>query len=309
MYNFSTQQKKYALGNITIGGQPGENPTVLMGTVFYGKRYRDMTAQIREEVEEYVQKQKEISEETGNPGILDVFVDSEEHIPERLGMMLDLIDPKEPFSVDIPEAEVRIAALEWLSQQGELHRVIYNSINLGITEEEKRCLGEHTPGASIVLGYNPRDSSTDGRLAILDNGAGLVEGGLIKTAKDAGIEKILLDTAATSFGNFSAEALRAVPAMKSKWGYPVGCSIHNTVESWKWLRQKRKDDPTLYKVCDIGSNGPLIVLGANWLVYGPVSSAPIAFPFAAMMDIIISEGAEEYFAISHSEKHPRERLM
>ncbi|MFH2044152.1 MAG: tetrahydromethanopterin S-methyltransferase subunit H, partial [Pseudomonadota bacterium] len=35
MLTFTQEQKTYTIGDVTIGGQPGENPTVLMGSIFY----------------------------------------------------------------------------------------------------------------------------------------------------------------------------------------------------------------------------------------------------------------------------------
>ncbi|MCK4717299.1 MAG: tetrahydromethanopterin S-methyltransferase subunit H, partial [Thermoplasmata archaeon] len=192
--------------------------------------------------------------------------------------------------------------------QGALDRVLYNSMNLGITEEEKEAIRSHPPKAAIVLGYNPRDLSTDGRMGILGHGSGMVEGGLIEMALECGIENLLLDTAATPFDHKAAETLRSIPAMKNRWGYPVGCSIHNTVESWLWLKKRRKENRELYNICDIGSNGLTIVLGADYMVYGPVSNAPFAFPFVGMVDKLVSEGAEEYFGVEPPEIHPRSRM-
>ena len=37
MYNYETEQKVLEIGNVKIGGQPGENPIVAIGTVFYAK--------------------------------------------------------------------------------------------------------------------------------------------------------------------------------------------------------------------------------------------------------------------------------
>ncbi|MDG6219825.1 MAG: hypothetical protein QCI38_00060 [Candidatus Thermoplasmatota archaeon] len=310
MYSFSTSQKRYNMGNIHFGGQPGELPTLLLGSVFYGKRYASPSKDILDGVERDISAQRALSETTGNPGILDVFIDDEKNIEPRLSFVLERLHPEEPFAIDIPEPEVRMEALRYLGKRDELWRVIYNSLNLGITDGEREILQSYTPRAAILLGYNPRDLSTDGRMGILDHGASMVEDGLIATAKDLGIEILLLDTAATPFNHMAAETLRAIPAMKNKWGYPVGCSIHNTVESWKWLKGRKKEDPDLYRLCDVGSNGLAVLLGADYMVYGPASSAPYVFPYVAMVDKLVSEGAEEYFGVEpmNKEAHPRSRL-
>ena len=40
MYSFATEQRIAEVGHVKVGGQPGELPTVLFGTVYYGKRFK-----------------------------------------------------------------------------------------------------------------------------------------------------------------------------------------------------------------------------------------------------------------------------
>jgi len=305
MYSFAKEQRIIELGHFKIGGQPGELPTVLFGTVFYGRKFRDMPSQ---EIKALIEQQASFSDLTGNPAVVDVFIAKEEQIAMRLDLVLDTISDNHSFSIDVPEAEVRIKALEHLHSIGVLDRTIYNSLNLGVTKEEVQALKEHTPKSAVVLGYNPRDLSTDGRINIIENGSGMVDKGLMPLAQECGIENMLMDTAATPFEHMAGETVRAVPAMKNKWGYPVGCSIHNMVESWLWLKEHKKEHPGLYEVCDIGSNGLIILLGADFSIYGPITSASKVFPFAAMVDKVVSEGAEEYFAVAPPDIHPRSKL-
>ncbi|MFX1395020.1 MAG: hypothetical protein ACFFAH_15815 [Promethearchaeota archaeon] len=37
MLNFELEQKVITIGNCKVGGQPGDNPIVMIGTVFYTK--------------------------------------------------------------------------------------------------------------------------------------------------------------------------------------------------------------------------------------------------------------------------------
>ena len=110
------------------------------------------------------------------------------------------------------------------------------------------------------------------------------------------------------FGHNAAETIRAIPAMKNRWGHPVGCSFHNTVESWSWLQGYRKEHPEVYRICDIGSNGLVISFGGSFVLYGPIESAPLIFPYVAMVDTVISEGAEDDFGVVPADGHPRLKL-
>ncbi|MEW5936849.1 MAG: tetrahydromethanopterin S-methyltransferase subunit H [Candidatus Thermoplasmatota archaeon] len=306
MYSFATEQRSFEICGARFGGQPGEYPTVLFGTVCYGRAYQRLTRERMEEVKGYISTQAEMSALTGNPGVVDIFIDRVEHVAERIELVASVHDG--PISLDIPEAETRIAALEHCAGTGMLGRVIYNSLNMGLTEAEAEALRAHSPKAAICLAYNPKDLSTDGRLAILETGAGVLDKGLVAIASELGMDNVLLDTAATPFDHGACEALRAIPVLKHKFGLPVGCAIHNTVESWLWMKDYRKTHQDAYAVCDAGSSLMPILLGANFLVYGPMRNCRLVFPAAAMADKLVAEGAEDYFGVEAAEEHPRRRL-
>jgi tetrahydromethanopterin S-methyltransferase subunit H len=309
MFSFSADQKVQEIHGIPFGGQPGRHPTVLIGTLFYGNQFRSFETADRDRAAFLIQDQERMSDITGNPAIVDIFIESSDHIRRNIEFTLDHISDNLPFLVDIPEADVRMDTLKYLDEAGLLPRTIYNSINLGLVPEEFELLKVHPPAGAILLGYNPKDFSADGRIDILDTGAGMLEKGIIEYAEEAGIEGKLLDTAAVPFGHNAAETIRAIPVMKNRWGLPVGCSFHNTVESWSWLQEHKKENPEAYRLCDVASNGLVISFGGSFVLYGPIESAPLVFPYAAMIDKVVSEGAEDYFGVVPAEGHPRTRLQ
>ncbi|MCK4757568.1 MAG: tetrahydromethanopterin S-methyltransferase subunit H [Thermoplasmata archaeon] len=308
MLNFSKEQKIVTIGDVKLGGQPGELPTVLFGTVFYGKKYRTHEPEAMAEAEGFINTQEEMSQLTGNPGVIDIFIGSEEQAEIRLGFVLDRIPGDRPICIDVPESDVKAHVLRYAGETGISSRLIYNSLNLGLGEAELEALKEYSPGCAIVLGYNPRNMSTDGRVEVLESGAGLLEKGIIDIAIDAGIKNILVDTGATPFDHNVAETLRAIPVMKNKWGRPTGCAIHNTVESWLWMKEYRKTNRDVYLNCDIGANAMPVILGADYAIYGPMRNAGRVFPFVAMVDKFMAEGAEDYFGVEIPDHHPKRRL-
>ena len=54
MMNFSTEQRIAELGDIRLGGQPGQLPTVLFGTAFFGKKYRSPDAAALDEARDFI---------------------------------------------------------------------------------------------------------------------------------------------------------------------------------------------------------------------------------------------------------------
>lgn len=303
MFNFSKEQKVLEIRGVKIGGQPGQYPTVMLGTIFYKGQFKTVNAEAKARTEEYLNRLSELWDTTGLPGLADIFIDTDEDIRPRLEAVLEPLDWNLPFSIDIPESETRIKALQYLGDQGLLDRVIYNSLNLGLTDEEKEALKMNRPAAAILLGYNPKDYTTDGRLKILRDGDVYLDKGLIPIARECGIENLMLDTAATPFGNGAGENIRALPVFKNTLGYPAGLAIHNTVGSWKWLSENGGEE--MFDLCDAAANGILPFFGADWMIYGPIENGPKAFPPVAMADIFVSEAVDDYFAIAPEDRHPR----
>ncbi len=309
MHSFIRKQETFKVAGTVFGGQPGENPTVLFGTVFYGKEFKTIDDAAIEKAKQYISSQQKLAEETGVPALLDVYIKEIKNVETELDFIIKTTD--NPFSIDSSDAATRAAALEYADKQGILDRVVYNSINLGITKDELDALGKHTPDAAIVLAYNPRDMSVDGRAQMLEDGAGMIafeDKGLLDIAQDAGIKKLMLDTGATPFGSMSCETLRAIPVFKNKWGLPTGCSIHNTLESWSWMKDHRKEDMKSYDCANAAANSLVPLMSGDFIVYGPVSSAPVVIPSVAFADKLVAEGAADYFGVKISDNHPYNML-
>ena len=64
-----------------------------------------------------------------------------------------------------------------------------------------------------------------------------------------------------------------------------------------------------YKVCDVASNPIAQMLGANFLLYGPIKSAERVFPVVAMADVITAESMKLEFGVEPSNTHPYRKLL
>ncbi|MFH1403814.1 MAG: hypothetical protein ABIH11_06075 [Candidatus Altiarchaeota archaeon] len=310
MYAFSREQNVVELGGVLFGGQPGQNPTVLFGTLFYGKQWASLGKGSLENAKSLVEAQDAVGDELGIPGIVDIYVKDEGMLKKEIDLVAD--STEKPFSIDISASELRIKALQYLDEAGLLGRVIYNSINLGITEDEVLALKEHAPAAAILLAYNPKDTSVDGRIEILQTGAGMIalgekNMGLMELSERVGVKNLIIDTGATPFGQQSAETLRAIPVMKNEFGLPVGCAIHNTLESWVWMK-KNPGRGEIYGYCDSAVNALVPLMSGDFIVYGPIDSHEIVFPSIAFVDKLMAEGAADYFGAEIGENHPYKKL-
>ena len=299
MFSFTKKQETFDISGIKIGGQPGSYPTVLFGGLFF-KGEPDF-----KRAEKHLQNMLDLSKKTGNPAIPDFFIKKEEFIEEIINFIERSVPKNHPFSVDIIEPSLKIKILECLHERNLLSRTIYNSIHVGITDEEREALKKHTPEMVIVVAFNPKDKSPDGKIEVLENGAHLTDVGLLDISKNIGIKKILVDTAAMALGDNSGASISAIPVIKEEFGLPTGCAIHNVVEKSKWLN----DFESAKKTVDASSNINIPLFGGDYVIFGPIENADFVIPIIAWQDILISEYTENYFGITPVDFHPRRKLF
>ncbi|MGA9189736.1 MAG: tetrahydromethanopterin S-methyltransferase subunit H [Methanosarcina sp.] len=310
MFKFQKEQEIVNIAGVKVGGQPGELPTVLAGTIFYDKHeiVEDVAKGLfdRTAAEELINLQEASSEETGNPHIIHIFGTTPKSITRYIDFVTEISEA--PFLIDSPEGAVRSHAAEYVSEIGLADRAIYNSINLSINASEIEALALSDIDSSIILGFNAMDSTLQGRMELLENGAGLLEEGLLSIADSCGIVNKLIDPSITPIGNGAGVALRMTITAKAKWGHPTGSGIHNAPSAWNWLNRKKEKNPILYKICDIGSTCLQQAAAGDFILYGPIEYAPYVFPMAAMSDIMIAEAVAD-LDIEPASRHPINLLV
>ncbi len=295
------------MAGVKFGGQPGELPTVLCGTIFYqghkivqddGRGTFDRRA-----AEELVNRQGDLSQETGNPAVLHIYA----RTATALERYLDFADSvwSGPMIIDSAESAVRAAAAALASELGYADKAIYNSISLATQGPEAEAVRSSEIDSAIVLACNPADPSVDGALKILETGGSVREEGLIPLARSLGIVNMLIDPGVVPLGSGAGNALRFSVVAKARLGLPVGSGIHNAVSSWPWLRGK---GPAARKGCDAAAAAMQLSAAADFLLYGPIENADLIFPAAAMADILIAEAVSD-LDIWPAAGHPRHRLV
>jgi tetrahydromethanopterin S-methyltransferase subunit H len=279
MSRFEKEQKIFDIGKVKIGGQPGELPTVLIGSIFYGghKIVTDEKKGIFDQkaAEDIINKITSLSDMTSNPHILDIVGSTEEAFHKYIDFVAKFSDS--PFQLDSIGAMARIAAAKYVAEVGLQDRVIYNSVFKNTPQKEVDTIKESKIKASIILDDNPQDNSANGKIGTLDLA-------LLK-AEQAGIEKPLIDTAIPAYGTDMGPAMRVIPMIKEKYGYPVGVGTGNITSSCGWAKA---NFPTpVRRACDATMNTVMVTLGANWLMYGAVEIAEYIFPAIAVTDTMI----------------------
>lgn len=307
MFRFGREQSIVNIANVKFGGQPGELPTVLCGTIFYqghgvvqdeerGLFDRDRAAAL-------VNRQSELSEETGNPAVLHIYASTGQAFERYLDFADEIWNG--PFIIDSADPAVRSSAAVLVSELGYADRAIYNSISLATSEEEAKAVKESEVDCAIILAYNPTDSSVDGSLKALETGASLKENGLIGLARSLGITNMLIDPGVMPLGSGAGSALRFSVVAKARYGLPVGSGIHNAVSAWPWLKSREK---MIKKCCDASAAAMQLLSAGDFLLYGPIENADFIFPVAAMADILVAEAVRD-LDVWPVPEHPIHRLV
>jgi tetrahydromethanopterin S-methyltransferase subunit H len=301
MFKFEREQSVFDIAGVKVGGQPGEYPTVLIGSIFYEghKIVLDpLKGKFNEGVaESLIKRQEELYDKTGNPFIIDIVGLTSESLIKYIEFVSEIT--KSPFLVDGPSADVRMSAMEHAIEAGLKDRAIYNSLDYHVKPEEISRLKELGVESSMLMAYNLRNLWPEGRLEILKGYEGQI--GLLEAAEKAGIKNLLVDTAVLDVPSIG-HAAKAIHLVKSECGLPAGCGPSNAVTTWK--RVKKEYAPYAYPACLAGSSIVTMMMGANFVLYGPIEFAEVVYPPCAMTDAIIAYAARKLGTRTKAKDHP-----
>ena len=315
MFKFDKKQEVFEIGGVKFGGQPGEYPTVLVSSMFYGK-HKIVTDENkgtfdRATAESLWNSQQTMSDATGLPYANQIVGETPEAITNYIKWFVD-IDDHTPFLIDSSAGNVRAAAAKYCTEIGVADRAVHNSINASIEQAEIDALTESDVTASIVLAFNAVDPTVKGKMDVLEVGGSGLTKGMLQIAKECGIKHPLIDVAAMPLGAGSGPTIRSIPTMKAKFGLPIGGGYHNMASSWSWFRKfkKRMPDPNaIYMPSDIGTNLVAQIAGSDYLLYGPIENVNQVFPAVAMVDIMLGETAKDLGIEIHDlANHPVTKL-
>ena len=227
MFRFDKEQLVIDIAGVKMGGQPGEYPTVLAGTIFYGGHniISDEKEGIfdKDAAEERIKTMEEMSDVTGNPCVVQTFGATAEAMVKYLEFVGDVCD--KPFLIDSTAAAAKIAGVEYVQDVGLAERAVYNSISMAAEPGEIEAVKNSDIDASILLGR----------------------------------------------------------------GY-------------------KKEHKEAWPVCDIGSNIVQQMAGGDFVLFGPIENARLAFPACGMADIMIAEAAKD-IGTEPIEEHPINNLL
>jgi tetrahydromethanopterin S-methyltransferase subunit H len=295
---FTAQQRHFEIGGLSVGGQPGIRPTVLIGSMFYHghKVSRDEESGDFHpgEAERQIRVQEDYAARTGNPCMLDVVGATPAAIQRHLAFAAGVTAM--PLLIDGTTADVRLAGVRYMADAGLLDRAVYNSIQPEIHDDELAALQEAGVTAAILLTYFLKDLTAKGRVQAVRE--------LLPRLRDAGVTRLMVDTCVLDLATMG-QACSAIVDVKHEFGLPAGGGIHNAIAMWRGLKKKMGEDA--YRPCVAAACASAVAVGADFILYGPVEDAKYVFPAVAMMDAAQSQVAIER-GIRPDKTHPRFRI-
>ena len=300
MIRFSVEQKVYNIGGIEIGGQPGERPTVLVGSIFFaGHRIvHDPVKGLfdRDKAKTLLQQEAEVSAFTGNPRFLDVVGDTAEALINYIEFVA--VHSEAPILVDSPLQRVRIEVISHFAGSEIMPRLIYNSIAEDHTEEELACLKDCGVKSAVLLAFGTKAIKPEARVELLKDD-------LLPAAESAAIENIIIDTGVLDVSSVSWASL-AIREVKEKLGFPAGCAPANAMYAWE--KMKARGAPA-FQTAASATLALAKSQGADFLFYGSLQNAPWVYSAVATMDALIAYGGRFSGLRVATQEHPLYRVL
>jgi len=296
MHKFNTPQKVYEVGKVKIGGQPGELPTVLIGSIFWlgQKMVEDANQGIfdAQQAENIINKMDMLSDLTGVPFAYDIVGTTETAFEKYIDFVAK--HSEAPLMLDAMSPRTRMKAAELAKNMGLQDRCLYNSVYKGVRDPELEVLKDSGIKMSIVLADNPKDNSLEGKMEVL------VEA--LELADKGGITKPLIDTAIPAFEPTMGTAVGAIPKIKEKFGHPTGLGTGNVVTTMGWVKANFAKEFRLGT--RTATNAIMQTMGANWLMFGPAEQADYVFPAIAIVDAYVASAMGDEGSRPLHEQHP-----
>jgi tetrahydromethanopterin S-methyltransferase subunit H len=280
-FGFARKQRVGVIGDIKVGGQPGENPALLIGSIFHkgdallgSRKERHFD---RDKARERIRAQERLSNETGLPCMLDLVANSGEEFKAYIDFILEVTDV--PFAIDAWKLEPKLEAARYVQDLGLLNRMVYNSLTVWSEDLEREVQEIKEIGVRhlVLVPFDDQDLMPSGRISGLHR--------LLKALEGATLESILVDT---SVMNVPATGICCLAnfRIKEEFGLPVGSAPANGSYMWKEAREKWGREG--FFGVDAAVHAVAAVLWHDFLFYGPLTGAPRIFPAMAAANTILA---------------------
>ncbi|MHA1652643.1 MAG: hypothetical protein ACTSVD_08865 [Candidatus Thorarchaeota archaeon] len=287
MFVFKREQQVFNVGGIRLGGQPGENPTVLVGGLFFkGQPIVHDTKEGRfdeEGAREWLEAAKDMSERTGHPFIVEVYARTPVAMERHIGWLVENYDG--PFMFESVNSRARTHGIKYCDETGLADRAIYNSLSLSTKDEERRTLQESSIHMAVVLGWSPRATMLPDRMKTIES--------MVSEARSLGVEEILVDPATLPVGAGFGLEFRTTLAVKSELGLPTCLGPHNAPSAWKFIRKPPADGESAHLSAVVAATVAAQLFATDCVMYGSMIRTREVFTAVALIGNAMAAAAAE----------------
>jgi len=303
---FEKEQKVSNLSGRIVGGQPGANPPLMIGNMFWpGDKIVESRREgkfDREAATVQIRRLEELEQTTGLPSLVDMVANTGDEMKKYIDFFVETtVESQMPFASDAYMTKVKRPAAEHVASLGQMDRYLYNSLSFWEKDLEKEIEEIAKLGVKhVVVGlWDAQDDFSTGRLKCLDKMAPLLE--------PYNFETILCDTSVMHLPT-AMICNNSMRLIKEKYGLPVGSGPANGV--YMWMKQAQAiGGKDAFQGVDVATEA-VASLGADWLMYGPVEAMDRIFPGVAIAQCnFASLIMDEYKELPKNPSHPLNLLF
>lgn len=277
MFVFKKEQQAYDFGGVTIGGHPGENPTVLIGGMFF--KGQPIVMDTKEGTFDknlalaWLEDGILMQAETGHPLIVEVYGRSPKAMETHLSWVAEHFDG--PLMFESANIKARIKGIEYCDETGLHDRAIFNSIIRSMKQEEQEALKNSRMDKAVVLGWSPKTVSLSERMEVIMD--------LLTTAGDLGVEKVLVDPGTVPIGAGFGLGYRTNLAVKSELGLPTCLAPHNAPSAWDFLKRAEFDLASVHTSAVVASTIAAQLFATDAVFFGSMIRTREIFTAVSLM--------------------------
>ena len=274
MLNFESEQKTFKIDDVKFGGQPGENPIVMVATVFYAKHAAlldEKTGKFDKNIlEQELNDFTEVIEETQLQGVIDVVGAYPEVLIKECEFIADNVEY--PFLVDGLNDTSRIPAMKGLQEIGLLDKAILNSIDENTNDENLEKLKEIGVKNAVLLTFGNKYMFPQQKLKFLKET-------LIPKAQKANIDNYIVDTAVLDLPSISIN-FETVGLIKKELGLPAGFAPANAIYGWSFVKKYGENARcgAIASIMAYCATAP-----SDFILFGPIKFAKCVVPAIALI--------------------------
>jgi tetrahydromethanopterin S-methyltransferase subunit H len=301
MFSYELKQRVCNIGGIKVGGQPGENPPLLIGSMF---QKGDVLLESRKEhkfdkagAKERIREMERFAQETGVPGIIAMVANTLDEMKTYIDFFTNVTDM--PFAIDIWVQKTRLAVARYIAEQGIQDRLLYNSITPWDEDIEAQVAEMKRLGIKhvVVQVFDIEDKRSGGRVKSLKKMLSIVEKG--------NFDSILVDTSVMNLPTTSLSMI-ANHLIKKEFGLPVGFAPSNG--TYMWRKSASEQDKGKFPAIDAGVHA-ISAIASDFLFYGPMTGTSRVFPAVAAASSMMAALAYEESGFLPGENHPLNLLF